>query len=79
MIEYFRLKIEDLRSAFDLRPVGRQRVNAPEDRSIEKGSIKNDRATRGVSACAARAISTNIQSSIVNRQFRPVRIRNKYA
>ena len=37
-----------------------------------------DRATRGASACAARATSTNLQSSFVNIQSRHVRVGLKF-
>jgi len=44
----------------------------PQGRTIDFN--RKDRATRGAGACAARATSTNIQFSIVNSQFRLVRV-----
>ena len=46
----------------------------PQGRTIDFNG--KDRATRGASAYAARATSTNIQFSIFNRQFRLVRVRS---
>ena len=62
-IEYFRLNIEYLRNSSRREPLGR---------TIH---FKKDGATRGASACAARATSTNIQFAIFNLQFRLVQVR----
>ena len=71
MIEDCRLKIEYLRSAsfraesFALR----YGIGLEAGGSIKKTYQKNDGATRGASACTARATSINLQYSIVNLQF----------